>query len=94
MRSKPDQLILKTTARKEVLALSPKISGQIERALQRLLATFREGQRPQDMRERQGVPDIYRLDSGDDRILFTLDEQAAIITVHRVRHRRDVYRNL
>jgi mRNA interferase RelE/StbE len=94
MQSKPYRLSLKATARKEALALPLKVSGRIERALQRLLDTYRAGQRLQDMRKLQGIADTHRLDSGEYRILFTVDEQAAIITVHRIRHRRDVYRNL
>jgi mRNA interferase RelE/StbE len=94
MRSKPYRLTFRATARKEVLALPPKISGQIERTIERLLDAFQAGQRPQEMRKLRCVPDLYRIDSGEYRVLFTLDEDAAVITIRRVRHRRDVYRNL
>jgi mRNA interferase RelE/StbE len=94
MPGKPFRLTIKGSARKELLALPPKISGQVERTIERLLDAYRAGERPQDVRKLQGTPDIYRIDSGEYRILFTVDEDAAVISIRRVRHRRDVYRNL
>lgn len=88
------RLIFTRTARKEAVALPPKISEQIERAMDRLLSTFQSGTRPQDIKPIQGRARAYRVDSGEYRIVFELDEEAKTITVIRVRHRKDVYRNL
>lgn len=87
-------LVLTHSARKEVRALPTKIGLQVEHTLERLLARFREGQRPQDMRPLQGFHDRYRVDTGEYRILFDVDEAQLSITIFRVRHRKDVYRNL
>lgn len=94
MLGKPYRLVVKRSARKEMLDLPPKISDQIERAVDRLLTRLRDGERPQDMKALKGRPDSYRLDSGEYRILFSIDEGAALITVFRVRHRRHAYRDL
>lgn len=88
------RLIFTRSARKEAVGLPPKISEQIERATDRLLQAFQSGTRPQDMKPIQGRSRTYRVDSGEYRIVFQLDEEAKTITVTRVRHRKDVYRNL
>ena len=36
--------------------------------------------------------DRYRLRVGDYRVVYTIDEKQKIITIYRVRHRKDVYR--
>jgi mRNA interferase RelE/StbE len=88
------QLVFTRSARKDVVGLPPKISEQIERAIDRLLAAFNAGERPQDIKPIQGQRGIYRIDSGEYRILFEVDLASRMITVTRVRHRKDVYRNL
>jgi mRNA interferase RelE/StbE len=42
----------------------------------------------------QGAERMYRLRVGDYRIVYDVDTDAALITIHAVRHRRDVYRRL
>jgi mRNA interferase RelE/StbE len=36
----------------------------------------------------------YRLRQGDYRVLYTVDDQARVIRVYRIGHRRDIYRHL
>ncbi|MHB0869701.1 MAG: type II toxin-antitoxin system RelE family toxin [Chloroflexota bacterium] len=88
------RLVLLRTARKELLTLPTKIGDQVERTIDRLLATFQEGKGPQDVRPLEGRPHCHRIDSGEYRILFDVDEVDRLITVFRIRHRKDVYRNL
>lgn len=92
--SRSYRLVVKPTTQKDILGLQPKIRRQIEAAIDRLLATLNEGQRPQDIKPLAGRPDHYRIDSGEYRILFQLDEAAGLVRVFRVGHRKDVYRNL
>ena len=42
----------------------------------------------------QGAERLYRLRVGDYRVVYEVDREAEQITVHYVRHRRDVYRSL
>src|SRR5205085_1406008 len=88
------QILFSRSARKDIVNLPTKISEQVERAIDRLLAAFRSGTRPQDMKPIQGRPRTYRVDSGEYRVLFEVDEETRTITMIRVRHRKDVYRNL
>lgn len=50
--------------------------------------------RPQDVKQLRGRERVYRVNSGEYRILYRIDDQARVVTVFRVRHRREVYRNL
>ncbi len=41
----------------------------------------------------KGATNSYRLRVGDYRILYNVEDKIKIITIYRVRHRKDVYRN-
>ena len=41
-----------------------------------------------------GAERLYRIRVGDYRIVYEVDREARQITVHYVRHRREVYRSL
>jgi len=49
---------------------------------------------PSQTTKLQGAERLYRLRVGDYRIVYEVDREAEQITVHYVRHRRDVYRTL
>jgi mRNA interferase RelE/StbE len=91
---KPYRIEVRRTAHKDLLGLPPKISEQVERTIDRLAAQLNAGRRPQDVKKLVGLPNTYRIDSGDYRILFELDDEERVATIARVRHRKDAYRNL
>lgn len=67
-------VIITKTARDELDNLpKPRISRQVRATIERLETTLRAGQRPQDMRNIQGRTHTHRIDSGEYRILFTLE---------------------
>jgi len=41
-----------------------------------------------------GAERLYRIRVGDYRIVYQVDTQARLITIHYVRHRREIYRGL
>jgi mRNA interferase RelE/StbE len=41
-----------------------------------------------------GAERLYRIRVGDYRIVYEVDTEAKQITIHHVRHRREVYRKL
>lgn len=94
MPSKEYRLVIVRSARKEMVALPPKISVQVQRAIDRLVFTINSGQRPQDIKPLKGEDNAYRIDTGEYRVAFELDDKARLVIVYRVRHRKDVYRNL
>jgi mRNA interferase RelE/StbE len=50
--------------------------------------------RPQDVRRLHGVERGYRVDSGEYRIIYEIDDAERRVVVRVVKHRKDVYRNL
>jgi mRNA interferase RelE/StbE len=42
----------------------------------------------------EGGEDLYRVRVGDYRVVYGIDRAAKLLTIHYVRHRRDVYRRL
>lgn len=68
------------SARKDLDDLPrPRISRQVRETIDRLVAELRAGRRPQDMRNIQGRPDTHRIDSGEYRILFTLEPGEVVV---------------
>jgi mRNA interferase RelE/StbE len=49
---------------------------------------------PRQSAKLSGLDAVYRLRVGDYRIIYEIDEDAELVTIHYFRHRRDVYRNL
>ena len=94
MARKTYRLEVKRDARKELLDLPPKINRQVQETLDRLLNTLNQGRRPQDVASLKGRDRSYRIDSGEYRVLFELNDDEAFVVVFRVRHRRDAYRGL
>jgi mRNA interferase RelE/StbE len=50
--------------------------------------------RPQKVEKLSGYDDLYRVRSGDYRIVYQIFDKQLIILVVNVGHRREIYRNL
>ena len=68
-------------------ALRPRERERISTRLKALEAE----PRPQGCRKLKAIPG-FRLSIGDYRIIYTVNDAAATVTVWRIGHRRDVYR--
>lgn len=64
--------------------------SDVERILDRIQALRDDLQG--DVKRLTGTTSEYRLRIGDYRALFEVEDE--LITIHRVRHRKDVYRGL
>lgn len=78
------------SARKDLAGLQPKIFKQIVTKI----LLLPENPRPQDYKQLKGYTNVYRVDQGEYRILYTIDSNE--IEVFRVGKRNDdeVYENL
>jgi mRNA interferase RelE/StbE len=47
---------------------------------------------PSQVVKLSGAERLYRIRVGDYRIVYEVDAEAKLVTIHYVRHRRDVYR--
>jgi mRNA interferase RelE/StbE len=53
-----------------------------------------EAPRPPGAKKLEGVDNLYRIRSGDYRIVYQIEEVRLIVVVVDVGHRRDIYRDL
>ncbi len=50
--------------------------------------------RPPGVKNLQGESDLFRLRSGNYRIIYSIEDVRLVVLVIRIGHRRDVYRSL
>lgn len=60
----------------------------------RKISSLGEDPRPPGVRKLRHVEDLWRIKVGDYRILYQIHEKASLILIARIRHRREVYRQL
>ncbi len=82
------RLQIKRSAEVDLRRLAEPIFTRVN---ERILA-LRDDPRPTGVRKLQGQQEGWRIRVGDYRVLYLIDDTARLITIVRVRHRRDVYR--
>ena len=73
--------------------LRPLTQPLVSRLLKRI-DSLKNDPFPHGASKLSGAERLYRIRVGDYRIVYEVDTQALQVTIHYVRHRRDVYRNL
>ncbi len=68
-----------------------KLPKQAQERLAPKIDQLAEDPRPPGAEKLSGL-DAFRIRVGDHRIVYTVDDSAAIVTIARIGHRRDVYR--
>lgn len=86
------KLSIDNDAVKELMGYPPK---QFKQVMKKILSLQRNP-RPQDHIVLKGYPGGYRVDQGEYRILYTIDDQDKLVTVFKVGKREagEVYRHL
>lgn len=78
-------------AEKDLAAVrSEKVRRRIDARIQLLAAD----PRPHGSQKLSGKDALYRVRCGEYRIVYQIEDQALVVLIVRIRHRRDVYRNL
>lgn len=88
-------------AKKDMARLDKPVAVRVVAALRKLAGELTEHGRPvlADVKKLAGTSDEWRMRVGDYRVRFTRatvegeHEPEGVITVHLVRHRREVYRD-
>ncbi len=60
----------------------------------RKISSLGEDPRPPGARKLRRVEGLWRIKAGDYRILYQIHDKDSLILVARIRHRREVYRNV
>ncbi len=81
-------IVVTNTAHKQLLKLPNIISGRIERAIDSLA----DIPRPHGIKALKGMANTYRLRVADYRVVYSVDDEAVLILIIQVAHRREVYR--
>ena len=82
------RLLIKKSARKELDSLPEEAFLKIDQSL----LSLKENPFPYPQSKKLKGEDKCRLRVGDYRVVYSIDEEQKIITVFRIRHRKDVYR--
>jgi mRNA interferase RelE/StbE len=82
------RVLLERAAEKDLGRLSSEIHDRIIAAIQALA----NNPRPVGCRKLAGSKSDWRIRVGDYRVVYEIADTIRIVRVHRVRHRRDVYR--
>ena len=81
-------VIIENKAQKDFL----KLSAPFDSAIKKHIDALEKEPRPHGVKKLAGTGDGYRVRAGDYRILYTIDDRRKIVTIYRIRHRREVYR--
>jgi mRNA interferase RelE/StbE len=85
------RVLIKPSARKELLAVSTKKDRQ---RLVRRIELLGEDPRPGGCQKLAGSGDRYRVRQGQYRIVYEIRDAELVVLVVKLGHRRDVYRAL
>ena len=82
------RVLIERAAERALARLSRELHGRIITAIQGLA----ENPRPHGCRKLTGSQNDWRIRVGDYRVIYEIADEIRIVRVHRVRHRRDIYR--
>jgi len=82
------EVYLERAAERDLRHLS---SEEFHRVIPRIKA-LSENPRPSGCRKITGSKNDWRIRIGDYRVIYEIDEDAKVVRIMRVRHRREVYR--
>lgn len=88
------QLVMKASARKELLRLPNALASRIQQALNNLMDCYRRDVQAANVVPVAGRMNTYRLRVGDYRAVFEVDEENFVVRVFLIGHRKDIYRDL
>lgn len=81
-------LEIKHSAQRELDALDNAVFARIDRKILALA----DNPRPPGCKKLTGYKDQWRVRVGDWRVIYLIDDEANLVTITRVAHRREVYK--
>jgi mRNA interferase RelE/StbE len=84
----PYKIVFKPSVEKDLRALPPSVVGRVFKKIEAL----QDEPFPRQSTKLAGAEHLYRIRSGDYRVIYGVDKDLKQVIVHYVRHRREVYR--
>ena len=84
------RVVVKPSVEKDLRSVRPAVVARVFAVIDEL----REEAFPRGCVKLVGTEGLYRVRLGQYRVIYAVDGSARLITVHYVRHRREVYRVL
>lgn len=84
------ELFIGRHAEKDLKRLSPRLFSQMVEKIRELAVD----PHPQGSRKISGSSNDWRLRIGDYRVLYEINNRTRTVTIMRVKHRKDAYRDL
>lgn len=84
------KVVFKPSVEKDLRGLPKSVIARVLKHIEDL----KDNPLPRQSVKLAGAEQLYRIRVGDYRVIYGVDKEARQITVHYVRHRRDVYRKL
>ena len=84
----PYAITFARSARKELERLGEPIRTRVFRRIERLGSD----PRPMGCRKLEGAEDLWRIRTGDYRIIYSVDDSRHFVDIIAIRHRSDAYR--
>jgi mRNA interferase RelE/StbE len=82
------RVLLERGAERDLARLSSEIHDRVIAAIQALA----NNPRPPGCRKLAGSKNDWRVRVGDYRVVYEIADEIRVVRIHRVRHRREVYR--
>ena len=83
------KILIKTSAGKELAEVRSKADREkLVTRVQGLAAN----PRPHGSEKLAGYADRYRIRQGNYRVVYLIDDEASVVTIYKIGHRKDVYR--
>lgn len=68
------------------------LTDSVQKRIAKRLKSLRENPRPQGVKKLAGEEDLYRIQEGNYRIIYTIQDKQLIVLVVKIGNRKDVYR--
>lgn len=85
----PYRVDTKPRALKDLAALPADVLPRVDT----VLLSLADNPRPRGAKKLADEDDVWRVRIGDYRVLYTIDADEELVTIVRIRHRREVYRD-
>lgn len=88
-----NSFIYHITITKSALKELSKLNTVVFKKLEKAIDGLSKNPRPEGVKKLKGISeDLYRIRSGDYRVIYAVDDEIRIVDIRKVRHRKDIYK--